>query len=60
MDRKCQNILVECGLPGVWYNKYVLNGKLLKSLVLQKLKIFSSIIATQTLNLTAHKQRIHV
>ena len=33
-----KNILVECGLPGVWYNQYFLNGKLLKSLVLQNLK----------------------
>ena len=38
MDRQCQNILVECGPPGVWYNQYFLNVKLLKSLVLQKLK----------------------
>ena len=33
-----KNILVECGLPGVWYNQYFLNGKLLKSLLLQKLE----------------------
>ena len=32
-----KHILVECGLPGVWYNQYFLNGKLLKSL-----KIFLS------------------
>jgi len=45
MDRKCQNIPVECGLPGVWYNQYFLNVKLLKSLVLQKLKNFYPTLA---------------
>ena len=55
-----KNILVECGLPGVWYNQYFLNVKLLKSLVLQKLKdIFiqhwhSDIERTSNTNLYKH------
>ena len=38
-----KNILVECGLPGVWYNQYFVNGELLKSLVLQKHHEFHTI-----------------